>query len=274
MPRSRARRCWRALALAVALTTLGACRIDTTVDVVLDSDGSGTVTLTAVADPEVVEAAPGLAGDLRLDDLTAAGWVTDGATPTEDGGLRLVATHPFATPAEATAVLAQLSDEGGPFRDLLVDQVHSFARLTSSVTGTIALAEGLSSFADAEVVELIGGEPYLDTLEDRGVPLGDAFSLRLSVTTPGSLVETNGAATAEDGAVTGVWYADLVGEAASSEGMPVLLDTVESDRKADWASRLEQFAPWALAAWGAFMIGVVLPVVGLRRRRRARRAHR
>lgn len=268
MPRSRLSRCWRALAPVAALVVLSSCRVDATVDIDLREDGSGSVEVTIVADAEVVAAAPGLAEDVRLDDLTASGWVADGPAPTDDGGLRLVLTHPFDTPAEATAVLAQLSDQGGPFRDLIVDQARSFARLTSSVTGTISLAEGLSSFADAEVVELIGGEPYAETLAERGIPLAEAFGLRLTVTAPGGLVETTGTLEAEDGFTTASWMADLVGPAATPEGIPVVLRTVESDRRADWASRLEGFAPWAAAAWGAFMVGVVVPIVALRRRRR------
>lgn len=272
MPRSRVPRRRRALALLAALTVLGGCRVDTTVAVALGVDGSGTVEVTIVADEAVVQAAPGLADDVRLDDLAAAGWLAEGPAATQDGGLRLVLTHPFATPEEATAVVAQLGDAGGPFRDLIVDQTPSFARLSSSVTGTISLAEGLSAFADAEVVELIGGEPYADTLAELGIPLADAFGLQLVVTAPGSLVESNGTVSDEDGQTTASWNADLVGPAASADGMPVVVRTIRTDRTADWASRLQGFAPWAAAAWGAFMIGVVLPIVGLRRRSRRRRA--
>ena len=57
----------------------------------MDRDGAGTITVTATADAELVAQAPGLADDLHFDDLVAAGWAVDGPTPTDDGGLEVVA---------------------------------------------------------------------------------------------------------------------------------------------------------------------------------------
>ena len=69
----------RLLALVVVALALTACKVDTTVDVTVNADGSGVITLTAVADADVVAQAPGLAEDLRFDDAIAAGWVLDAA---------------------------------------------------------------------------------------------------------------------------------------------------------------------------------------------------
>jgi hypothetical protein len=63
--------------LLVAALALTACKVDTTVAVEVEADGSGVITVTAVADAEVVAQAPGLAEDLRFDDAIAAGWVLD-----------------------------------------------------------------------------------------------------------------------------------------------------------------------------------------------------
>ena len=73
---------WRGLKrilLVVALgSVLAACRVDVAVDVAMDDDGSGIVTVTATADAEVVQRSPSLATDLRFADIQAAGWLVDG----------------------------------------------------------------------------------------------------------------------------------------------------------------------------------------------------
>src|ERR671911_239027 len=79
----------------------GACRLDVGVVVRLGADGTGEITVTATADADVIaQAPPGLAGDLRFDDAAAGGWVVDGPTPTEDGGLTITLRHPVASAEE------------------------------------------------------------------------------------------------------------------------------------------------------------------------------
>ena len=73
--------------IVIAVIFLAACHVDTTVDIKMHSDGSGTITVTAIADADVVNQAPGLADDLRFDDAVAAGWTVTGPTSTSDGGL-------------------------------------------------------------------------------------------------------------------------------------------------------------------------------------------
>ncbi|MEI6403188.1 MAG: hypothetical protein WCP59_13465, partial [Actinomycetota bacterium] len=75
----------RAGLLVVFAIALTACRVDVAVDVEMVENGSGVVTVTAVADAELVARAPGLADDLRFDDLLAAGWVLEGPATTADG---------------------------------------------------------------------------------------------------------------------------------------------------------------------------------------------
>ena len=272
MPRRRVARWTRACGVAVAVVALVSCRVDATVDVTIDENGAGTIEVTVVTDAEVVQDAPDLAEDLRSDDIAAAGWTTDGPQPTESGGLQIVLTHEFSTPEEATALLDQLSGPDGPFVDLEIVQTRSFARVDTGVDGSILLANGTATFADADVVGLVGGDPYLTTLQERGIPLEDALGLRLAVTAPGDLVETDGEATPPvDGTATVTWTADIVGEAASAPGQTVSMQTALVDDEARRASRIEDFAPWALAAWVVLIVGVVIPVVALFRRRRRRR---
>ncbi|MGD9701918.1 MAG: hypothetical protein AB7Q42_24370 [Acidimicrobiia bacterium] len=272
MPRRRDPRSWRALALIAALVALGACRVDATVAVTVAEDGSGSIALTVTADADVVRDAPDLANDLRLDDLQEAGWTADGPTATDTGGLQLELSHPFASPEEATALLGQLSGDGGPLDGFRVEQHRSFARLTTELSGAVAFEDGLAALADDDVIEQIGGAPYLATLADREIPVGDAFGLRLVVTTPGDVVQTDGTASPTTGGESTLeWQVDLVGSAATEAGQPVTLRTALVDDDARRARRLERFAPWALAAWSVFMVGVVVPAVALRRRRRRSR---
>jgi hypothetical protein len=272
MPRSRAAACRRALALIAALVVLGSCRIDATVAVTVEEDGTGVIELTVVADADVVREAPDLAADLRLEDVTAAGWTAVGPEATADGGLQLVLSHDFASTGEATALLGQLSGANGPFVGLELVQDRSFARLTTALTGSISLAEGVATMADDVLVEQVGSAPYLAALTEREISIADAFGLRLVVTTPGSIVETDGAASPPVGATTTVsWEADLLGAAASRDGQPTTMRAALIDEDARQASRIRDFAPWALAAWVVFVLGVVLPTVALVRRQRRRR---
>jgi hypothetical protein len=267
MPRRLARRRWRALVLASSVVLLGACRVDSTVTVDIAKDGSGTIALTLVADADIVKDAPDLATDLRLDDLTAAGWVATGPQPTDAGGLRLVLTHPFTSPAEATALLAQLNGTDGPIRELVVRQDRSFALVATGMTGHIDLSGGLASFADDDVIAKIGGEPYRATLDSRDIEPGDTFAITLVATAPGVLIQSDGESVpAENGTSSVTWHAGSA--ATASQSVPITLKAALRDGRARRAGRLEQFAPWAIAAWLVFVVGVVLPALALRRRRR------
>ena len=67
---------------AFCLLALAGVALDVVVDLTLDEDGTGELTVTATADADVVEQVPGLAEDLRFDDAVAAGWTVDGPTAT------------------------------------------------------------------------------------------------------------------------------------------------------------------------------------------------
>jgi hypothetical protein len=184
---------WRRIVLAVATSalalTLTSCRVDVTVDVAMIQNGSGTMTVTVDADPQVVAQAPGLAGDLRLDDLTAAGWTTDGPVGTPDGGLSIVLTHPFDTPEQATALLASLNGPDGPFRAVSFAREATDRSIEYRVSGS-ASVDGLNGFTDSDLSTAVGGTPYADTLDAQGVPAAEAVGLTFSVSLPGIVDES------------------------------------------------------------------------------------
>jgi len=203
------RRVVRLLLGAIAIVALAACKVDATVDVTIGPDGTGTVAVTLVADAEVVQQAPGLAGDLRFDDAKAAGWAVEGPTPTPDGGLRVVLTHPVTSAADATNLLNSL---GPPFVGMKLDRVVTDdgdgARTT--LTGQLALTGGFDAFADADLVAAIGGSPYAAQIAASGATPATALSVTLRATLAGKVEDTNGTA---DAANT-VWTAPLDGSTA------------------------------------------------------------
>ena len=88
----------RLLLLAACLIVLSSCRLDVTVDVLIEPYGTGVVTVIADADAELVSQVPDLIDDLRLDDAVANGWVVDGPTLTDDGGATITLTHDVSSP--------------------------------------------------------------------------------------------------------------------------------------------------------------------------------
>ena len=105
-------RALRLLLWCAAIVGLAACRLDATVELTIGADGTGELAVTAVADADVVAQAPGLAESLQFADAVAAGWVVEGPTATEDGGLTVTLRHPVTSAEEATNLLASL---GPPF---------------------------------------------------------------------------------------------------------------------------------------------------------------
>ena len=261
----------------VALVALSACRVDSTVDVAIEANGSGTVTVTLTADHELVAAVPDLADQLRRDDLAAAGWEVTPLTPTNDGGATVVLTHPFTTPDEATAILGSMSGTNGPFGNLAIRQQTAFAKVNTSVSGAIRMPLGTSTFVDDGLVARIGTHPPIDAgLAARGLTLADAFTLKLAITVPGRAEVSTGIVLRPEGSGFDTrtrveWTADLKGAAATSDGQPISIEARLSDPAARTADRVRAFAPWALAAWGAFFLLVLIPLWGLLQRRRRRR---
>jgi hypothetical protein len=252
------RRALLTVASVVAVVVLAGCRVDVTVDVVVADDGSGTVTVTAVADPALVAEVPELAEDVRTDDLTAAGWTVDGPAPTPEGGLQVVLTRAFSTPAEANAVLAQLGGPDGPILGAELARASEFARSTWTFDGTLQVTGGIDAFADDELLAALGASPYADDLAD--VALADALGIELSLTLPDEVDETTGTA---QGAVVR-WTVPMDGTAVD---LATLAE--ETDRGARLARTASQVAQLLFVAWLVVATTFIVYVVVARRRRRA-----
>ncbi len=175
----------RGVLAALAVAVLASCRVDTEVALLMNSDGTGSVTVTVVADAEAVRAEPNLAKQLRLEDLTQTGWLVEGPDATPEGGLSILLTRPFTNLTEANAVLASLSGPDGPLREPTVTATGSRGDVSWVFDGTLDFSKGLDAISDPELTSALGGTPWLAELQRRGLAPRDAASITVRVSMPG-----------------------------------------------------------------------------------------
>jgi hypothetical protein len=255
----------RLLGLAAGALLLASCRVDTTVDMVVDADGSGTITVVTTADAGVVDEVPTLVEDLVLDDVAAAGWTIDGPNETADGGLTIALSHDFADAQGATNLLQSL---GPPFNQIEFTRRTSGDVTTNQLTGLLGLTDGFASFADEELVAAIGSAPFSEQIEASGATPPDSMSVTVRANLPGAVVEESTNATSVDGDVL-VWTVPLDGSV-----LELRAETrQEPSAGGAWARPLATVALVALIAWVAFMTAFIGYVV-IARWRRSRRHRR
>lgn len=256
---ARRRRLATVLAVVIAALALSACRIDVAVDVTLQPDGSGTLVVTLTADAEVLAQAGGLDRDLRLDDLEAAGWTTPGLVDNPEGGAHLALTHTFRSPEELNALLASLNGTDGPFRSVAFARQVRPHEVAFTISGAGQVTEGLASFADTDLLAVVGATPYAADVLDAGLAPSEAVRLSLTVRLPGEVAGTTG--TRSDGAV--VWEIPL-------DGTPIDLTTNASWSRDAGGGRayLATGLQVLFVAWIVLVVLGTLAVVAARRRRR------
>lgn len=256
----------RALALLVAALALTACKVDTTVDVKVNADGTGAITLTAVADADVVAQAPGLAEDLRFDDAVAAGWLLTPPAATDTGGLRVVLSHPFATVEEATALLKSINGNGGPLHDVSITRAVTADDITTALAGTLRIDGGIDAFADPDVLAAIGGSPYADNIAATNLRPTDVVTFTLTADLPGELATpTSGTTgTAEQ---SRVWSVPLDGTSVDLATTAVLTQGTPSSA---WGT-VATIALIALIAWCLIAIAFIAFVARARKQRARQR---
>ena len=255
----------RRILAAIALSIVCAsCKVDLTINVAMKADGSGTVTLTAIADAQILQKAPQIASDLRFDDLKAAGWTVQGPAPTADGGLQVVIAHPFQTPEQGTAILASINGSNGPLVGMGLSRVHAKGTTTFAINGALQLKGGLDAFTDSELLTAVGATPYTAQLAAATVQPADAISATLTVSLPGT-IDTNNAG-------RGVGLSWSTPTDATSQ--TVTASSESHDAKNVWAKPLARGALIALIAWVAIAFLFIVYVFLARRRRYAQRALR
>ena len=247
------------------MIALSACQLDVVLDVDVEPDGTGTLSVALAADAELVSRVPTIAEDLVLDDVVEAGWTVDGPTPTEDGGLVLSISHDFSGAAEATNLLRSL---GPPFNDPALGRGASGDVTTNTLTGNFGLPEGFAEFADADLVSAVGGVPFSEEFAAAGATPGESMTATVRATLPGEVVgdETNGSI-GGDGRLE--WNVPL-------DGVPLELSARTEQAPAaggSWARPLSIVALVLLIGWVVFM-SIFIVYVTLARWRRSRRYQR
>ena len=136
------------LIVGASLVLLSACRVDVKLDVTADQDGAGRLTITTDIDNEAATLVPGLAEDLRLDDLLQSGWKVEGPTQVNNGGLRVVLTYDFDSPAEANAVLLQINGPNGPLLNPSLKRTVDGRNVATTFDATLQFVGGIEAFSD------------------------------------------------------------------------------------------------------------------------------
>lgn len=252
------RRGLRLAASVSCVVLLAACRVDTTVSLRVEPNGSGTVTVTVTADKDVVDKAPNLAADVRLDDLKKVGWTVTGPDETDDGGLVVVLRHPFRTPAEATAALSQVSGANGPLHAVALSRTGTDTNSTWTLSGRLEVVGGLQAFADQAAIQLLGGAPYEADIQDLGIDLGDAVGVTFDATLPGKVDASTGLPV--EGVLT--WKVPMDGSAT---------DLATTASNVDVASSVAGVGRWVVAvlavAWVLGALALFVMVQNARTRR-------
>lgn len=181
----------RVILLGALVLLTSACRIDTTVDIAVDDDGSGVVTVTLEADAEATAALGGTPDSLRFDDLVDAGWTVEGPETTAAGST-VVASKPFPDAESLPGVLAELAGEGIVFRDVALEKDHSFdwigfgpAVTDYTLTGTVDPTPPIEAFADDFLPAGVDLGQRVDDIA-AGLAAGDELHLDVSVRLPGT----------------------------------------------------------------------------------------
>jgi hypothetical protein len=190
----------RLVLVALGVCALAAaCKVDTTVSIKVERDGSGVVTVTAVLDADAVNAAEVGGGKLeervRLGDLTNAGWTVDPWVRAADGSAQIVMSKEFSQPSEVAGIVREINGASGPLRDVSVTREEGTFSTTYSATGTLDLAQlqtGLT--ADPEVVAALSNQQVDVNAVDQTLlaDIREALGVRVQVELPGGTTTVNG----------------------------------------------------------------------------------
>ena len=109
--------------------------------------------------------------------------------------MQLSTTHNFATPAEATLLMSQLSGEFGPFKEMHLVRSGKDTDSTWTLTGKLEVNGGLDAFADPVLLKTIGASPFAATLANSELDIGEAVGIEFRAYLPGSIESTTGVST-------------------------------------------------------------------------------
>lgn len=244
------------VAVFAATMVLCSCQINAVVTLDVAQSGAGLLTINLIADSEVLAAAPNLADDLRFDDATAAGWIMTRPNKTADGGLQVSITHTFDNAEQVGVLLNQLSGEFGPFKRMSLTRNGKDTDSTFDLDGVLQVDGGLNAFADAQMLNIIGGAPFEENLQQSGLDLGKVMTIDFVATLPGVIERTTGIDTEN----TVTWRVPLDGSEQS-----VLTTSRNTAVRATMARLVAGLFKFLLLAWLVLMAAVIAKVLYQRR---------
>jgi hypothetical protein len=178
---------------------LAGCKVDTTVTITMREDGSGVVKVAAVLDATAVKSVESGGGKLedrvRVADLAKSGWTVAPWVRAQDGSATLTLTKPFADPAQATAILHDVSGAVGPLRDMKAERSKGLLSTKYSVTGSIDLAKlGTGISADQQLVQSLTAQGVDVAALDKTLLAGasDAVSVQVIAELPDGTTVVHG----------------------------------------------------------------------------------
>lgn len=194
MPISR--RSLRLAALLAAVSLLGGCRVNATVEARVHGTG-GVVTTRFVLDQEAVALLGGAVGEgAQTSDLSQAGWEISPVRPAAGGGAEVELRKAFSRPGDLAVVMGELAGLAGPLRGFKLDRSRSFTKARYRLRGTADLGAGgvaAAGFANAPDLPARLRDAGVDP--DRVAELlagraAEGFHFRLVVELPGREKET------------------------------------------------------------------------------------
>ena len=205
--------------LLLGLLALTGCRVDATLDVVVNDDGSGRVDVTVVLDAEAAERIPDLGDQLQADDLIQTGWTVTGPDADDAGGTTVTVSKDFFSPDQAAAVIGEVTGPEGFLTDVSLERGRPFGRREFAFDATLDLTGGVDTLGDEALADVLDGSPVgIDVAaleEELGATVDEFTSFTLRVHLPGGTVfnEDDAELSSADGRQVFTWTAGLGDEA-------------------------------------------------------------
>ncbi len=144
---------------------------------------------------------PALAAQLQAADLRAASWTVTGPVPGPGSTTVVSASHGYATPAEASALVADLAGsgpaggEGRPFH-VSLQKRPGFWQDEAVLRGQVDLRCGVNCFGDSGLTSALGFPTGVNpaSLAGPGNQPDQVFTFSFDARLPGHVVNSNGTA--------------------------------------------------------------------------------
>lgn len=187
----------RFLLVTLLAVVLAGCKVDATVSVRVNDDGSGVVRVFVVADAEAVKAAESggtkLEQAVRLSDLTSSGWQVSPWDRAPDGSASVEITRRFTAVDEVASILGDISGPDGPLQGVQITRERGVLTTSYSSSGRADLTNVQSGIAaDPELVTNLSGQQVDVTTIDQQLlaQVRASFGLKVVVKLPGERART------------------------------------------------------------------------------------